>query len=141
MLRSTLETRCQLTQFTAASCINSVQKHRRVLWAQAPFRWTKRQWKGFLWSEEFKFSACFHCAKNEKDHPDYFPWKVPNTCEETFDVELFTGNIESLENVLEMRFIISVFTFSIDLDYFIEICFQFDSKETFSACVGVKIIK
>ena len=52
--------------------INFVQKHRRVLWAQSHLRWTQRQWKCVLWSDESTFHLVFlkkDKAKDEKDHP------------------------------------------------------------------------
>ena len=49
-----------------------------VLWAQSHLRWTERQWKRVLWSDESTFQLVFGKnrrilrAKDEKDHPDCY---------------------------------------------------------------------
>ncbi len=35
--------------------MNLAQKHRRVLWAKAHFKWTASKWISVLWSDETKF--------------------------------------------------------------------------------------
>ena len=56
--------------------INYVQKCHQVLWAQSNLRWTERQWKCVLWSDESTFQLVLGengrrilCAKGVKDHP------------------------------------------------------------------------
>ena len=53
----------------------------QVLWARSHVRWTERQWKRVLWSDESTFQLGFWkngClrAKDEKDHPDCYQQKV-----------------------------------------------------------------
>ena len=56
--------------------INFAQKYRRVVWSQSHLRWTKRQWKHVLWSDQPTFELVFGKnkqilrAKDENDHPD-----------------------------------------------------------------------
>ena len=63
--------------------INFTQKHSRVLWARSHLRWTERQWKRVLWSDEPTFQLVFGkngrwilSAKDEKDHPNCYQREV-----------------------------------------------------------------
>ncbi len=49
--------RCQIKLYHAKRkpYVNMVQKHRRVLWAEAHLKWTVSKWKTVLWSDEPKF--------------------------------------------------------------------------------------
>ncbi len=46
--------RCQLKLYHAKKkpFVNMVQKHRRVLWANAHLKWIVSKWKSVLWSDE-----------------------------------------------------------------------------------------
>ena len=71
--------KCQLKLYCAKRkpYVNSVQKHRRLLWARRHLGWTITQWKRVLWSDESVFQIFLGrngCrvlrTKEEKDHPD-----------------------------------------------------------------------
>ena len=73
--------KCNLKLYYAKrkAFINFAQKRRRVLWARSHLRWTERQWKCVLWSDESTFQLVFGKngrrilrAKDEKDHPDCY---------------------------------------------------------------------
>ena len=94
----------------------------RILWARSHLRWTERQWKRVLWSDESTFQLVFGknghrilCAKDEKDHPDCYQQKVQkpasvmvwgcisahsmgdlHICEGTIDAEAYVGILEML---------------------------------------------
>ncbi len=77
--------KCQLKLYCAKRkpYVNSVQKHRRLLWARRHLGWTITQWKRVLWSDESVFQVFFGrngCrvlrTKEEKDHPDCYQQQV-----------------------------------------------------------------
>ncbi len=84
--------------------VNSVQKRRRLLWAQRHLGWTITQWKRVLWSDESVFQVFFGRngrrvlqTKEEKDHPDCYQ----HFCDGTINAEKY---IEILEhNMLPSR--------------------------------------
>ncbi len=49
--------RCKLNLYHAKRkpYVNMVQKHHRVLWANAHLKWTVSKWKGVIWSDKSKF--------------------------------------------------------------------------------------
>ncbi len=70
--------KCQLKLYHAKRkpYVNIAQKHRRVLWAKAHFKWPFSKWKSVLWSDESKFDILVgnhRCrvlrAKEEGDLP------------------------------------------------------------------------
>ncbi len=63
--------------------VNSVQKHRRLLWARRHLGWTITQWKRVLNVYESVFQVFFGRngrrvlrTKEEKDHPDCYQQQV-----------------------------------------------------------------
>ncbi len=77
--------KCQLKLYCAKRkpYVNSVQKHRRLLWARRHLGWTITQWKRVLWSDESVFKVFFGKngrrvlqTKEEKDHPDCYQQQV-----------------------------------------------------------------
>ncbi len=77
--------KCQLKLYCAKRkpYVNSVQKHRRLLWARRHLGWTITQWKRVLWSDESVFQVFFGRngrrvlrTKEEKDHPDCYQQQV-----------------------------------------------------------------
>ncbi len=77
--------KCQLKLYCSKRkpYVNSVQKHRRLLWAWRHLGWTITQWKRVLWSDESVFQVFFGRngrrvlrTKEEKDHPDCYQQQV-----------------------------------------------------------------
>ena len=100
--------------------INFAQKRCQILWAQNNLKWTERQWKRVLWSDESTFKFVFgknghqilhgidekrHTVTNEKCKKQSLRWyggaSVPTAwytylhiCEGTIDAEAYVGNLE-----------------------------------------------
>ena len=104
------------------NCI--IAKRKAFICVETPpssLRWTERQWKHVLWSDESTFQLVFGKngrrilrAKDENDHPDCYQWKVQkpasvmvwgcisahgmgdlHICEGTIDAEAYVGILET----------------------------------------------
>jgi len=64
--------------------ISSMWRCRRVLWAWAHLRWSRRKWKCLLWSDVSMFQLVlgrkWNSPKDKRDQPDFHQRRKANIC-------------------------------------------------------------